>query len=94
MVNIASKQVMGALYPTLLEDGDFKISGEIYAIDPPTLERIDVLEEVGVRYKRVIEKCGSGHSAYIYINIDLDLESATSSDHIVKDLAQRIISWG
>jgi|MDSW01.3.fsa_nt_gb gamma-glutamylcyclotransferase (GGCT)/AIG2-like uncharacterized protein YtfP len=94
MVNIASKQVIGALYPTILEDGNFKISGEIYAIDLPTLERIDVLEEIGVRYKRMTEEFISGHRAFMYLNIDPHVLAVEEHKHIVKDPAKRVISWG
>lgn len=59
----------GPGYPYASE-GEGVVHGELYAVDGPTLKRLDALEEVPTYYQRhrCTAKCASGsHAAWVYV---------------------------
>ena len=84
MVDVVSKQSPGNTYPAVLPGGQDKILGEIYEIDDATLKEVDALENAGSRYKREIIDFDDGSRAYMYINIDTDLDVIPDSGNVVR----------
>jgi gamma-glutamylcyclotransferase (GGCT)/AIG2-like uncharacterized protein YtfP len=46
-----------------------RIEGELYAVTLEVLKKLDILEQVGKNYRRVVIECVAGQRAHMYIKL-------------------------
>jgi len=56
-------------FPAIANDGHTAIVGEVYAVDGPTLERLDRLEGHPTHYRREPIELEDGELAHIYVYV-------------------------
>ena len=94
LVAMPSLDVPGEVYPAVIKDGAYHISGEVYEVDEVTLAALDDLEEQDIHFRREQIACDSGHKAWMYVLINKDgRDFEPAHGHIHRDGAKYLVSW-
>ena len=69
-------------YPSLYDiDNGYLVSGEIYEINKDILNQLDILEEVGILYKRVNVTI-LNYNCYVYVSLNKENNLVTVNNNI------------
>lgn len=92
MLQFNSSSSPGKFSPGVKRGGQGHIQGEIYEVDKEGLDKLDALEQNGVRYQREKIKMQDGSTAWMYVLIAKDQDSK-QYDRIDFDPRTEIYSW-
>ena len=69
---VFESRIAGQTYPAVFDGGESLISGEVYKVIPMVLEKLDDLEDEGLRYKRVPIDLDCDIAAEFYLSLEYD----------------------
>lgn len=81
----------GKFTPGVFMDGNFKIKGELYRVTQNTLDKIDKLEALGIKYRRFFVTLEDGHQGWMYVEIPGKRQAVETTSHI--SLTNNVFNW-